>query len=225
MPKLEGLEIDAVSITANEVGGDYYDFFEVEHGVALAVGDVSGKGAQAAFYMAELKGIIESLTKLHTSPKELMIKANETLIGNLERTAFISLIYALFNMKNNELRFARAGHCPLLYCSNGKGEPSFVEPPGLGLGLDQGYKFCQVISEQKIKLKPGDVFVFYTDGVTEARNSSQREFDEERLRNLVSANSHLNATRIKEILVKEIQKFVGHEKAHDDLTFVVTKVL
>lgn len=225
MPRVEGLDIDAISLPANEVGGDYYGFFEVANGFALAVGDVSGKGAQAAFYMAELKGIIESLTKMHTSPKELMINVNETLIGNLERTTFISLIYAFFDIKNNELIFTRAGHCPLLYCSNGKGESTFIEPPGLGLGLDKGYKFREVISEQKIKLKSGDVFVFYTDGVTEARNSSQMEFDEERLRDLVSSNSHLSSTELKELLVQEIRKFVGNEKIHDDLTFVVIKVL
>ncbi|MFQ5824923.1 MAG: SpoIIE family protein phosphatase [bacterium] len=225
MPNIEGLDIDAISIAANEVGGDYYDFFEVENRLGIAVGDVSGKGAQAAFYMAELKGIIESLTHIYTSPKELLIKVNKTLYGNIERKTFISLIYALIDIKKRELIFTRAGHCPLLHCSNGQGESRFIEPPGLGLGLDKGSKFREVISEQKIKLKSGDVLIFYTDGVTEARNSSKMEFEEERLRKLVSENSHLSSTQIKGLLVKEIKKFVGHEKSHDDLTFVVIKVI
>ncbi|MFQ5769045.1 MAG: PP2C family protein-serine/threonine phosphatase, partial [bacterium] len=225
MPRIPGLEIEAISITANEVGGDYYDFFEVGNRLAIAVGDVSGKGAKAAFYMAELKGIIESLSNIYTSPKELMIQINQSLFRNLERTAFISLIYSIIDTKKKELVFTRAGHCPLLFCSEGNGESRYIEPPGLGLGLDYGKKFAEILSEQTITLKSGDVLIFYTDGVIEARDREYREFDEERLRKLVSKNFHLRASQIKELLVKEIQDFVGGAKSHDDLTLVVIKVI
>ena len=155
----------------------------------------------------------------------MVAKVNETLYGNLEPKAFVSLIYALVDIKKRVLVFTRAGHCPLLYCSNGQHESRFIEPPGLGLGLDKGEKFEEIISEKKIKLKSGDVFIFYTDGVTEARNEKQVEFDEDRLLKLVSENCYMSATKIKNLLVEEIQNFVGHERAHDDLTFVVFKVI
>lgn len=225
MPKLQGLDIDAVSITANEVGGDYYDFFPTQNGLAIVIGDVSGKGAQAAFYMAELKGVIESLSKIYASPKALLGKANEILYNNLDKQAFISLIYAIIDINNKELTFTRAGHCPLLYCSNGLKESEFIEPSGLALGLENGEVFDSMLSEYKMELKKGDVFVFYTDGVTEAKNKARIEFDEERLKDVVSRYSNVSAAEIKEQLTNEIRNFIGLERTDDDLTFVVTKVL
>jgi serine phosphatase RsbU (regulator of sigma subunit) len=224
MPELAGFEIDAISITANEVGGDYYDFFEVEDKLGIAVGDVSGKGAKAAFYMAELKGIIEALSHIYYSPKDLMIQVNRTLGRNWEATTFISLIYAVLDIKKRELFFSRAGHCPLLFCPR-RGEPQFMEPRGLGLGLEFGKKFDDILAEQKIKLKTGDMLLLYTDGVVEARNSEQREFDQERLRTVAAKLAPLSARQIKDALVNEIRTFVGQARAHDDLTFVVLKAV
>jgi len=225
MPDMPGLEIDAMSSAANEVGGDYYDFFELdENRLGIAVGDVSGKGAKAAFYMAELKGVIESIARIYASPKEVMVHINETLCRNLDRQTFISLIYSVFDLKKKELVFVRAGHCPLLHFASEESECQFLEPPGLGLGLNDSAKFTQVLSEQRVKLKNGDVFVYYTDGVTEARNKMDEEFKETRLLDLVSQHSGSPAHELKEVLVKEVTDFVGGLKHHDDFTFVVAKV-
>lgn len=225
MPDIPGLEIDAVSIAANEVGGDYYDFFELNDGkLGIAVGDVSGKGAKAAFYMAELKGVIESIARIYTSPKDVMVHINETLCRNLDRQTFISLIYSVFDVKKNEVVFARAGHCPLLYHSGEQSVCELLEPPGLGLGLDDSATFAEVLREQRLKLKREDIFIFYTDGVTEARNADDEEFKEGRLRDLVVRSSKQTARQIRETLVQEVTKFVGSSKYHDDFTFVVAKV-
>lgn len=225
MPDMPGLEIAAMSSAANEVGGDYYDFFELdEDRLGIAVGDVSGKGAKAAFYMAELKGVIESIARIYSSPKEVMVHINETLCRNLDRQTFISLIYSVFDFKKKELVFARAGHCPLLHFASDKSECKFLEPPGLGLGLNDSDKFTQVLSEQKVKLRNGDVFVYYTDGVTEARNKMDEEFKETRLLDLVSQHSASKAHELKDFLVTEVTDFVGGAKHHDDFTFVVAKI-
>lgn len=225
MPQLPGFEIDAICITANEVGGDYFDFFRLDgNKQAIAVGDVSGKGAKAAFYMAELKGIIESVTNIYASPKELVRHINKTLFGNLEPQFFISLIYAVLDVKKKELLLARAGHCPMLYYSKDKGEAVFVEPSGLGLGLEFGAKFDEALCEQKIKIKDGDVMVFYTDGLVEARNTEGKEFDQERVLEFICKSHHLSAAEIKVALVKEVKSFVGRAKTHDDLTCVVIKM-
>lgn len=225
MPNIPGLEIDAISIAANEVGGDYYDFFELnDDKLGIAVGDVSGKGAKAAFYMAELKGVIESIARIYTSPRDVMVHINDTLCRNLDRQTFITLIYSVFDMKKRELVFTRAGHCPLLYRSNRQTECEFYEPPGLGIGLDNTHTFAEVLQEQRIKLKKEDIFVFYTDGVTEARNAKDEEFKETRLRDLVVRSSKQAARQIKETLVDEVTGFVGSSKYHDDFTFVVAKV-
>jgi len=94
MPHVAGLSIDAITLTAKEVGGDYFDFFEVDGKLGIVIGDVSGKGAQAAFYMAELKGIIESVASIYSSPKELMIHVNNTLCDSLDKQSFVTLVYA-----------------------------------------------------------------------------------------------------------------------------------
>jgi serine phosphatase RsbU (regulator of sigma subunit) len=226
MPNVAGFQIDAICITANEVGGDYYDFFKLnDNRLAITVGDVSGKGAKAAFYMAELKGIIESVAGMYSSPKDIVVHINKTLYGNLEPQFFISLIYAVLDVKKKELTLARAGHCPLLYYSKKKNTAQFVEPTGLGLGLEYGEKFDGMLCEQTIKLARNDVLVFYTDGLVEARNAEQKEFDSERLREFVANHSSLDASELKGALVKEVCDFVGHEKSHDDLTCVVMKAL
>jgi len=225
MPNIPSLEIDAISIAANEVGGDYYDFFELKDGkLGIAVGDVSGKGAKAAFYMAELKGVIESIARIYTSPKDVMVHINDTLCRNLDRQTFITLIYSVFDMRKRELVFTRAGHCPLIYHSTGQTDCELYEPPGLGIGLDNSHRFADVLREQRIKLQKEDLFVFYTDGVTEARNVYDEEYKESRLRDSVVRSSKQTARQIKDTLVEDVTKFVGSSKYHDDFTFVVAKV-
>lgn len=225
MPRLKGLEIDAICVTANEVGGDYYDFFKFnDHQLGIVVGDVSGKGAEAAFYMAEIKGIIESLCKTSQSPKEILIKTNETLYENWDRRAFITMIFCILDTKAQTLTCSRAGHCPLIFFNNKENKVRFVEPQGLGLGLEPGRKFSQIIEEKTIQLKPNDLFLFYTDGVVEARNNFQEEFGEQHLLEETAAIAQLSARDIRKKLVQEVQDFGGATKPHDDLTLVVVKI-
>ena len=225
MPRIKGLEIDAICVTANEVGGDYYDFFKFnDHQLGIVVGDVSGKGAEAAFYMAEIKGIIESLCKTSQSPKEILIKTNETLYESWDRRTFITMIFCIIDTKEKTLTYSRAGHCPLIFFNNEKNKASFIEPQGLGLGLEQGKKFSQIIEEKTIRLNPNDLFLFYTDGVVEARNNFQEEFGEKHLLEETASIAQLGARDIRKKLVQEVQTFEGVTKPHDDLTLVVVKV-
>ena len=224
MPEIKTLEIDAACITANEVGGDYYDFFQYDKSkLGVIIGDVSGKGAEAAFYMAEAKGVIESLGNIYSSPKELLIKANNILFNTLDNKTFISALYGIFDLRKKTFTFSRAGHCPLLYWSKTDNEVYLIEPPGLALGLDFGENFKAILKEEKITYKPDDIFVFITDGVTEARNSEQEEFEEQRLSDIVFDNYEENATAIKNAILEKIENFVGNGKQHDDLTMVVIK--
>ncbi|HDP98120.1 MAG TPA: GAF domain-containing protein [bacterium] len=224
MPELEKVDIDATSITANEVGGDYYDFFEFSKTkLGIVIGDVSGKGAEAAFYMAEAKGIIESLSSIYKSPRDVLISANKILCNTLDKRTFISLLYGILDLKHNNFTFCRAGHCPLLYW-NGREEQVFlIETPGLALGLVSGNQFDQTLVEEKVRFRAGDIFILYTDGVNEARNSKQQEFEEERLCDLVVENRGKNATAIKNAILEKIENFVGDQSQYDDLTMVVLK--
>ncbi len=226
MPQLEGIELDAVCITANEVGGDYYDFFKIDDDrLGVVIGDVSGKGPSAAFYMAEVKGIMEALARANETPKNLLIPTNNILYKNFDRNTFISLVYGIIDVKKKTFTFCRAGHCPILFASTGKFDYELLEPSGLGVGLDSGNLFEKTLKQLKMPLKTGHTFLLYTDGVTEARNRSGEEFGEERLGKAFAQLHHLSAAEIKKQIIHEIYTFFDGENTTDDLTFVVIKVL
>ncbi len=226
MPELKNVEMDAVCITANEVGGDYYDFFEIDPDrLGVVIGDVSGKGTSAAFYMAEVKGIMEALAKANQTPKKLLIPTNETLYRNFDRKTFISLIYGIIDTKNKNFSFCRAGHCPVLMASPEEDNCKLLEPTGIGIGLDAGNLFERSLQQFKMPLKTGYVYFLYTDGLTEARNKKGEEFGEERLGKAFTAVKDLSAHEIKKRIIHEIYTFFDGENATDDMTFLIIKGL
>ncbi len=223
-PNIPSLDISAICITANEVGGDYYDFFHFnKNSLGVVIGDVSGKGAEAAFYMAEGKGILESLCENNRAPAELLCRANEVLYKTLDAKTFISMLYGIFDLKRKVLRFARAGHCPLIYWKADEEIVYLVEPSGMALGLISGEAFEKTLDQEEIKYQKGDLFIFCTDGVTEAMNEAQEEFGEDRLCELVADFHEKSAGEIQEAILKEIKNFVGKASQHDDSSLIVIK--
>lgn len=223
LPNLEGLTLAASNVSAERVGGDYYDFLERDDDrLCLVIGDVSGKGASAAFYMAEMQGIFQSLGRLAPEPKEFLKYANAALSHSLEKNVFISLIYGVLDLQKEEFTLARAGHCPMATI-NLHGEARFVRPAGLGLGLDRGKLFESTLSEERIKLQPGDVFVLYTDGVVESRSKSGEEYGYDRLLEALRLNRQEDADGIHAALLKDLHEFLGQERYDDDMTLVVLK--
>jgi len=223
MPRHAGLQFEAVCITANEVGGDYYDFFHLgKNRFGVVIGDVSGKGPSAAFYMAEVKGIMEALAKAESSPKEVLIAANRILYPNLDRRTFISLVYGVIDVRAKRFTFCRAGHCPLLFAER---EVTVLEPRGLGVGLDGGELFSSFLKQSEIKMSPGSALLLYTDGATEARNRDGAEYGEQRLVSVFSDCKQLSASEIKQRIIHDIYTFIDGGSAHDDLTFIVIKAV
>jgi phosphoserine phosphatase RsbU/P len=222
VPVHPALEVAAVSEPSLEVGGDYYDFVGLEgNSLGIVVADVSGKGVSAAFYMAEMKGIFQSLASLGLSPRQFIVRANKSLVGSLEKKAFISLLYGRLDLGTGELLLARAGHCPMVYISGDRRE--FIRPVGLGLGLTDGEIFEESIGEQKLRLQVGDICMFYTDGITEARNAEGEEFGYDRLATAAGETRSASAQEILEKVMKEIRTFTGQSDLWDDLTLVVVK--
>jgi serine phosphatase RsbU (regulator of sigma subunit) len=203
------------------VGGDYYDFVVLEENrLGIVVGDVSGKGVSAAFYMSEVKGIFQSLSKIHSSPREFLLKANEALSGSMDRRSFVSLIYAVMDLLTGSLTVSRAGHCPMVLAKSK--EVTYIRPSGMGLGLSTGATFATAIAEETMRLDPGDVCVFYTDGLTEARRGED-EFGYERLLECIETVKDLDASTIKNRILEAVRSFTDSETMHDDLTIVVLK--
>ena len=222
VPDYPCTDIAAVSESSLEVGGDYYDFVQLSDGkFGIVVGDVSGKGVSAAFYMAEVKGIFLSLSKLCSSPRELLVRANHTLMNSLERNAFISLIYVVVDTRNASMVLARAGHCPAVYISSDGHE--LVRPTGLGLGLTDGALFEDSTEERTIRLKAGDVCIFYTDGITESRNKKGDEYGYERLVKTAVDARNLGSHQIKETILQDVRTFTGDSSYGDDMTLVILK--
>ena len=113
---MPGLSVTAVCVPAREVGGDYYDFLPLDdHRVGVLIADVSGKGTSAALYMAELKGLVLSLSEIHSSPRGLLIAANRIIAAHLDTRSFITMIYAVVDLHARTMTYARAGHTPLIY--------------------------------------------------------------------------------------------------------------
>lgn len=224
LPQFPTLELDAISTPAFEVGGDYYDFLQLDSSkLGIIVGDVSGKGVSAAFYMSEVKGIFQSLCKLYPSPREFVIKANEVLASSIDKHSFISLIYAVVDFASGTLTLSRAGHCPMLYVSEGKA--TYIRPSGMGLGLSKDSTFSESMEEQTFTLREGDVCVLYTDGVTEARRGDD-EFGYERLMEVVLQASTRSAAGVKAHILESVNIHVEQKLANDDdLTIVVLKWL
>ena len=229
---MPGLSVTALCVPAREVGGDYYDFLPLDaHRVGVLIADVSGKGTSAALYMAELKGLMLSLTQIHTSPRELLIAANRIIAQHLDARSFITMTYAVIDMRERTMTYARAGHTPLIYvpgpgASIGRSQAKILVPDGmvLGLNLDNGEMFERLLQEETIPLRDGDLYLFFTDGISEAMNAHDDCFGESRLGELVQAHAHLPSAELRERVLREIAAFVGDAPQHDDMTMILLKV-
>jgi serine phosphatase RsbU (regulator of sigma subunit) len=227
---MPGLSLTALCVPAREVGGDYYDFLPLDdHRLGLLIADVSGKGTSAALYMAELKGLVLSLSGIHTSPRALLIAANRIIANNLDARSFITMTYAVIDLRARTMTYARAGHTPLIYKPGPSADSRHVQilaPDGLvlGLKLDNGEMFERLLQEQTIPLCAGDLYVFFTDGITEAMNAGDDCFGEGRLGAILDEHAHLPSEELRERVLREIDAFVGDAPQHDDMTLILLKV-
>jgi len=225
-PLVEGFDIAGVCIPALEVGGDYYDFFPLgDAKIGIAIGDVSGKGVPAAIYMTLTKGILQSHAIESSSPRDVLNKLNKQMYQNIDRSSFVSMFYAVLDMKARKIRFARAGHNPAILAHRSKSENTLLEPAGIALGLERGERFQASLEEHELTLHAGDVLTFYTDGFTEACTTDGTEFGEQRLEKLISENKLASSNVIIQNVVRAVKAFVGNHPQHDDMTMVVLKVL
>jgi len=225
-PRVEGFDIAGICVPAQEVGGDYFDFISLgENRLGIAVGDVSGKGVPAAIYMTLTKGILQSHAEETVSPKTVLSKVNSLMYRTIERNSFVSMFYAILNLRERVITFARAGQCPLIL-TQGPGRPgTFLSPPGMALGLEMGKVFDSVLEERSVHLSVGEVLVFYTDGFTEAMNEEREEFGEERLVGSIARHRDQPGASIIRDICNEVTAFAGTRAQHDDMTMVVIKVL
>jgi len=221
-PQVPGLDISGISIPASSVGGDYYDFIQLAPDKILAVvADVSGKGMSAALYMSKIQGMVQLAAHMYDTPKAMLTNINRRIFEGLDRKSFITMILALFDLSAGEVRICRAGHNKALVGTNGKIKS--LEGGGIGLGLERGPIFENAIEEVVINIKPGSVFLFYTDGITESMNDRKQQLGEEAVAELLKNNRGSSATQIQSAILEKVNNFRGTAEQHDDVTMVVVK--
>jgi serine phosphatase RsbU (regulator of sigma subunit) len=224
-PKFKNLDVAAICKPAYETGGDYYDFVLLDNNrVAVAIGDVSGKGIQAAFYMTFIKGILHSLCREIDSPAEVLKKTNRLFYDNAPRGTFISLIYGIVDLDEQTFHFARAGHNPIMKIDAVNSKIKELQPKGIGIGLAKGDSFDNNIEELKLELHGDDLLVLYTDGVVEALNEEHRFYGTKRLSKLLDHTKKQSAAEILRALSDDMRTYIGNAKQHDDMTMVVMKL-
>lgn len=227
-PQSDAFEIASMCSPAFEAGGDYYDFIKFQESgdrkVGIVIGDVSGKGVSAAFYMTLAKGIVQTQAGITPdSTKETLCRVNDVFYDQIDRGKFISMIYAIFDYDKKKMIMSRAGHNPVLIKKT-ETSPETLTPSGMAIGLTRGKAFSESLEEIEISYKPGDVFVFYTDGFSEAMNKHNDEFGEARLTEIIQKENRSSAQAIVNAITTEIRSFVGTVQQHDDMTMIVVRI-
>ncbi|HSD64007.1 MAG TPA: SpoIIE family protein phosphatase [Ignavibacteriaceae bacterium] len=224
IPAIKGLDISGEMIPAMQVGGDYFDLIPVgEDKLFVIVGDVSGKGLSASLYMTKLQTMVESACLPGRLPKEILIDINKRIYTSMERSWFITMTVALFDMQNNKVNFCRAGHMPVFAVQDGT--ISKYRTMGLGVGLEKGIIFEKTLCEEEVSLSKNQVFAFFSDGVTEAMNEQKELFGEETLSRLLLNKSSFCSLEILKDIWKTIHNFRGQAEVNDDMTMVLVKVV
>jgi len=224
-PDVQGIKLSGLCLPATEVGGDYYDYYIIdEDRIGIVIADVSGKGTSAAFYMAEIKGMMTTLADLLTSPKELLSRLNNHLNKNIDKRVFTTMVYGVLDVKKRELVFVRAGHNAIVVRrSNRPGDIDALIPQGIGLGLVGDKVFREYSEEQIVQFNPGDMIILYTDGISEAMNSRKEEFGEERLYEIIASNNVDSVQGMQKKIMRSVNKFTGEASQHDDMTMVIAQ--
>ncbi len=229
---VSGLHSVAFCEPAREVAGDYYDFLHLSGAeVGVLIADVSGKGLPAGLYMAQLKVVVQSLARVHRSPRDFLIAVNRVVADNIDSKSFITMSYGVVNLEKREMKYARAGHCPLIHVPGsappGMRKASVLTPDGLVVGLqldDAGRLFESMLEEITIPLKGDDLLVFFTDGISETMNTAFDCYGEARLTKVLEQYSHLPFDQLRSFIFADLRAFSGQADQHDDMTMIILRV-
>jgi sigma-B regulation protein RsbU (phosphoserine phosphatase) len=218
-PKLDNLEIAAKFSPARAIGGDLYDFLSYSNSrTAIAIGDISGKGAPAAIYAALVSGILRSHAPMEPAPAEMLAAVNYSLAERRIEGQFVSLIYAVWDDVNSTLQVSNSGLPRPVYCH--KGKTQLIEATGLPLGLFDDAEY----DEFTFQAEPEDVFVFFSDGILDATNKAGDLFGRTRLEKVIAECSANSAESMVKSIFKAAADHASGVETFDDETVVAIKV-
>ncbi len=222
MPKIAGFEIFGKMIPAKWVGGDYFDIIKIsETKFYVVIGDVSGKGFSASFYMSRLQTMVQLLASQEISPKEMIIQLNKSMSKMLDKSYFITCSIALFDSESRKIKFVRAGHTPLKVNQNG--EIINYLPKGLAIGLERNDDFIEKIEEIEIPLQNNSTYFFYSDGIEEEMNLENKNIGEEFIDEILRSGQNEKVEEIWQKIETQLSDFRQKSQQHDDITAVIVQ--
>ena len=228
MLKIPGYDVSAYYRPSKEVGGDYYDFIQVdEHNEGIIVADVSGKGIPGSLVMTMARAFIrmEAERTKNLSPADTLMKANRMLAQDIKKGMFVTALYCILDKRTNEMRVASAGHNPMVVWRAAGNRIELVNPNGIAMGFDKGPVFEKTVKEEKIVLGRGDRIVLYTDGTVEAMDANNREFGDDKFQGLVKQLATRDSNQMLNLLVKSLDEHKGNAPQSDDITIVTLRYL
>lgn len=222
LPKIDRFDLAAINISSRQVGGDYFDFIETpDKNHLVAIADVTGKGVPASLLMANLQSMLHALAPIDVTMSEATGSINDIIYNNTPSDKFITFFWGIISENGTKFKYVNAGHDPPILFRQGSDEPVLLEEGGVILGA---MPTMMPYESAEIDLKPGDLMVFFTDGVTEAMNPEQtEEYETERLKECIRKNRNKTSQEIQDAIIKDINKFSNNIQ-YDDITTIVLKV-
>ncbi|MBN8218666.1 MAG: SpoIIE family protein phosphatase, partial [Spirochaetes bacterium] len=225
IPTTKGFELDGRYRSALEMGGDYYDFFEVgENLMGIVVGDVSGKGIGAAFIMAIARMAMRSESREIRRASDVLTKVDNLIRKDIKKGMYITVFYAVLDSEKRTISYSSAGHNPMILYRGSEKAVYFLNPKGIAIGLsvEDGF-FKKMITSETITIQSDDLIFMYTDGITEAMNPQRKEYGEARLVEFIKRNHERSTTEFCNLLDKDIEDFTAGYPQSDDITYIVVK--
>jgi sigma-B regulation protein RsbU (phosphoserine phosphatase) len=222
LPEIDRFDLAAINISSRQVGGDYFDFIETpEKNHLVAIADVTGKGVPASLLMANLQSMLHALAPIDVTMSEATGSINDIIYNNTPPDKFITFFWGIISDNGTKFKYVNAGHDPPILFRKGSDVPVLLEEGGVILGA---MPTMMPYESAEIDLRPGDLIVFFTDGVTEAMNPEQtEEYETERLKECIRKNRDKTAQEIQDAIIKDINAFSNNIQ-YDDITTIVLKV-
>ena len=225
-PDLEGYELASYYEAAREVGGDYYDFVEVDKDtLGIVVADVSGKGVPGSLVMTMIRTALRTEARGIKDAAEVLSRVNDFVIGDMKKGMFVTVFYIIIDGKRRRLNYASAGHNPMILYRSTTKRTYYLNPRGFPIGIQLHEKdlFRKSIESDTIQLAEDDILFMYTDGITEAMNNKRELFGEERLLKIFRDSGQLRVKPFVEQIKEEILSFTEGFPQSDDITLVAIR--
>lgn len=227
-PSLTGFHIATYYEACTELSGDFNQFVHLGDGrLAFAQGDVSGHGVRAGMFMAMANKLVELFAVQGLDPRQIVIQLHRAMVKDLsegKNTSFITMVYAILDLKSNSIVWVRAGHNPALVWRAAKNEVEELTPAGMAVGLPVGEMFMTALKEERTQLAPGDMFMLYTDGIDEAMNPSNEQFGRNRLIKVVQTAARQGPETLVQAIVSAVTAHRCGRAMADDYSLIVIGV-